>query len=264
MIRPTILFVAATTVHSILAWGLAMPAFAEGCPKPTDEIATDRPDITNSSIVVPKGSLQFENGINFTTPDRSRVLDGTNTRIRLGVAPCLEILVDVPTYFATLGGRAPSGFTNVTPAVKWQISPMPGKIDLSVVTGVGLPTGTKDLVGPGPQPYLQFPWSWELSGGWSVSGMQTLFFHPSDPVSKLASQSTFVLEKKVDEKVSLFIEWVGDFPDGESVSHLLNSGGTYRLSKVEQIDFHIGTGLNPAAPAFVFGLGYSYRFDRLF
>jgi len=76
------------------------PRVADGCPKPSDEIETDRPDITNSSRVVPQGSLQFENGVNFTTPDNSNVLDDTNIRARLGIAPCLEVLVDVPTYFA--------------------------------------------------------------------------------------------------------------------------------------------------------------------
>ena len=253
----------ASVLGGLLCFCIA-PAFADGCPKPADEIETDRPDITNSSRVVPQGSLQFENGINFTTPQSSRVLDGTNTRARIGIAPCLEVLVDVPTYFATLSGPAASGFTDVAPAVKWQISPIPGKIDLSAVAGIGLPTGTNSLVGPGPQPYVQFPWSWVLTAKWSVNGMLTAFFHPSDPVSKQVYQSTFVLERKVGEKAGVFIEWIGDFPSDAGAHHLLNSGAIYRLSKTEQIDFHVGAGLNKDAPSFVFGLGYSYRFDRLF
>ncbi|HJY89642.1 MAG TPA: hypothetical protein VJ255_05155, partial [Candidatus Acidoferrum sp.] len=39
-------------------------AEAEKCPQSDDEIATDRPDVTNSSVVVPFGSFQSENGIN--------------------------------------------------------------------------------------------------------------------------------------------------------------------------------------------------------
>ena len=38
---------------------------AENCPTAKDEIVTDRPDVTNSSLVVPTGSLQNENGVNF-------------------------------------------------------------------------------------------------------------------------------------------------------------------------------------------------------
>ena len=47
-------------------------ARSEGCPTAKDGIATDRPDVTNSSLVVPTGSLQNENGVNFSmgTPGR--------------------------------------------------------------------------------------------------------------------------------------------------------------------------------------------------
>jgi hypothetical protein len=230
---------------------------------PVDPIDTDRPDITNSSHVVPEGSLRFENGVNVTAPDHSIVVDATNTRARLGIAPCLEVLVDVPTYLATLSGQASAGFSDLAPAVKWQISPVPGEVDLSVVAGVGLPTGTSHLIGPGSQPYLQVPWSWEVSEHWAINGMLTAFFHPSDPASKEVSQATLVLERKLGEKAAVFIEWVGEFPSAAPASHLVNSGAIYRLSKTEQIDFHIGTGLNAEAPSFVFGVGYSYRFDKL-
>jgi hypothetical protein len=117
-----------------LAFGLAFAclsasaAAADGCPTSADPIATDRPDVTNSSLVVPLGSLQSENGINLSGGDDATLLDAANTRLRLGVAHCLEVLVDVPTYFAVLGGEASSGWTNVTPAIKWQVSPVPGKI----------------------------------------------------------------------------------------------------------------------------------------
>src|ERR1700752_1922219 len=125
-----------------LAMVCAEDARAEGCPQPSDPIATDRPDTTNSSIVVPVGSLQNENGVNFSMRDDGRAIDGTNSRWRLGVAPCLELLVDLPTYVAPLQGSASRGFSDVSPALKWQISPLPGKVDLSVVFGMALPTGS--------------------------------------------------------------------------------------------------------------------------
>jgi hypothetical protein len=239
-------------------------AASEGCPTSKDEIATDRPDVTNSSLVVPTGSFQSENGVNLSGRNGATIFDGTNSRLRLGVTPCLEVLVDVPTYFAVLSGEASSGATNVTPAIKWQISPVPGKIDLSVVAGAGLPTGTPSIAGPGIQPYLQFPWSWELGGGWSLNGMDTAFFRPSDPVSKLITETTFSLEKKVGEHADVFVEYVGDYPEHGASELLLNSGGAYRLRKTEQIDFHVAFGLNENAPTYIFGLGYSFRLDGLF
>jgi hypothetical protein len=64
------------------------------------------------------------------------------------------------------------------------ISPIPEKFDLSITTGVGLPTGARSIAGPGAQPYLQFPCSVELGHGWALTGMVTYFFIPADPVNR--------------------------------------------------------------------------------
>jgi hypothetical protein len=116
-------------------------ADAEECTQPSNPIETDRPDTTNSSIVLPVGSFQNENGMNLSQRDGAQVFDGTNSRLRLGIAPCLEVLVDLPNVVTAFHGPGASGFTDVAPAIKWQISPIPEKFDLSVTTGIGLPTG---------------------------------------------------------------------------------------------------------------------------
>jgi hypothetical protein len=240
-------------------------AAGEGCPKAGDEIATDRPDVTNSSIVVPFGSLQSENGVNASSRQSPPIVDGTNSRLRLGVAPCLELLVDLPTYVWATRGQASGGFTDTAPALKWQISPLPGKVDLSATFGVGLPTGATKIAGTGTQPYLQFPWSIELEHGWKIAGMATTFFHPSDPSNDLTQEATFVLEREIGPHADLFVEYVGDFPAGAGgPSHMINSGGAFRFTPTQQIDFHVAMGLNHNAPSYVFGIGYSFRFDRLF
>jgi hypothetical protein len=248
----------------VLASLAAVEARADSCPTAKDEIATDRPDVTNSSLVVPFGSFQSENGVNFRGQDGGQIIDGTNTRWRLGIAPCLELLMDLPTYFATVRGPGSSGITDLAPAIKWQVSPIPGKVDLSLVTGVALPTGALNIAGPGAQPYLQMPWSWELHDGWGVSGMLTEFFHPSDVVTPRITETTFVVEKKVTERASLFVEYVGDYPENSRSSQLLNSGGSYRLSQTQQVDFRVAFGLNHNAPSYIVGVGYSFRIDGLF
>src|SRR5207253_1193075 len=91
-----------TVMLTLLIYNSTFAAKADSCPSAKDEISTDRPDVTNSSLVVPTGSLQIENGINFSARDGGRFVDGTNTRLRAGIANCFEILVDVPTYFANV------------------------------------------------------------------------------------------------------------------------------------------------------------------
>jgi hypothetical protein len=239
-------------------------AAAGECPSPSSEIATDRPDVTNSSQVVPVGSLQGENGINSTGNGSDRTIDGTNSRLRLGVAPCFEILVDLPNYVGRLQGSPDGGFTNVVPAMKYQLSSLPESWNLSVTAGAGLPTGATKITGPGVQPYLQFPWSHELGNGWGTSGMFTTFFFPSNPLNNETTEATFVLEKKISERTSLFVEYVGDFPSRGSNVELFNMGGEYLLTRTQQIDFHIAFGLNRNSPDYIVGVGYSWRLDNLF
>lgn len=258
------LAVSLTALLGCLALSAGAAVAEDSCPQPGSEITTDRPDVTNSSLVVPTGSFQQENGVNISGRNGGQVFDGTNTRLRFGIAHCLEFLVDVPTYFDALSGDANSGFTNVTPAVKWQISPVPGKIDLSAVVGVGVPTGTRAIVGQGAQPYVQFPWSYELAGGWGLSGMFTSFFSPSNPDTKIATETTFVIEREFGKKTFAFVEYVGDYREHGGPSYMINSGAGYRITNTQQIDFHVAVGLNDIAPSYIFGIGYSFRFDNLF
>ena len=88
---------------SLLALGAPALA-ADECTRPDKPIETDRPDTTNSSTVVPFGSLQNENGINKSRLAGSEIFDGTNSRWRLGVTPCFEALIDLPNYVGTLRG----------------------------------------------------------------------------------------------------------------------------------------------------------------
>jgi Putative MetA-pathway of phenol degradation len=114
------------------------------------------------------------------------------------------------------------------------------------------------------QPYLQFPWSADLGGSWAITGMMTNFFTPENPVNKYSNQSTFVIEREFGERSFLFVEYVGDFPVNGGTSQLFNSGGGYRITETQQVDFHIGFGLNRNAPTYILGVGYSFRLDGLF
>jgi hypothetical protein len=237
---------------------------ADFCPSQQDEIATDRPDVTNSGLVAPVGSFQSENGVNLSVRGDGRTFDGTNTRWRLGAALCLEMLVDLPTYLSNTRAPGVSGFTDVAPAVKWQISLVSGRIDLSVVLGVALPTGVVEIAGRGTQPYLQLPWSWELNDSWGLSGMLTEFFPSAEPATRRMTETTFAVEKKLTETASLFAEYIGDYPEKAGPAQFINSGGLYRLSRTRQLDLHLAFGLKHNSPVYIVGVGYSFRLDELF
>jgi hypothetical protein len=62
----------------------------------------------------------------------------------------------------------------------------------------------------------------------------------------------------------LFVEYVGDYPKHARPSQILDGGGSWRVTRLQQLDFHVGFGLNSNSPVHFFGIGYSFRLDGLF
>ena len=137
------------------------------------------------------------------------------------------------------------------------------QLDLSMTAGVALPTGATAVSGPGFQPFVQIPWSLDFGGGWALTGMETNFFTP-DSAIKFTYQSTLVIEKEIAERAFVFVEYIVSFPASGGTSQLFNSGAGYRIDNNHQIDFHVGFGLDRNAPAYIFGVGYSFRINGLF
>jgi hypothetical protein len=235
---------------------------ADGCPTASDYIATDRPDVTNSSLVVPYGSLQAESGLDWTVSHGSNVLDGSNTRLRLGIAHCTEFLIDLPTYFGSVSGPQVSGFSDVVLSFKRQV-PVSFGFDFSATAGLGFPSGSGSIAGHGYQPYLQFPWSREIADGWETTGMFTVTWFPSESTRNPTFEPTFSLERAFGPAAEMFIEYVGEY-DHQRPRHALDTGGAWRFTKTQQVDFHAGFGLNRASIYYYFGVGFSFRLDGLF
>src|SRR5208282_784971 len=138
-IRFSAALLAFTLVALAPVQGQDQPASADASPP----IATDRPSFTNSSIVVPSGSLQAENGFLETYNQGQNVVDGSETLLRLGIFTKTELRFTVPDYFYNVssGGGPGSGFGDSAIGVKQQLGPMPGGFDVSATFFLSLPTG---------------------------------------------------------------------------------------------------------------------------
>jgi hypothetical protein len=234
-----------------------------GCPDNSQDISTDRPSVTNSSTVVPTGSLQAENGINWTQHPGQGALDATNTRLRLGLGGCTEFLTDLPDYTGGITGHGPSGFSDIAPAVKHQFGGLREGTSLSATAGLAFPTGAQRISGSGYNPYLQFPWSQAIAEGLTAAGMLSTTWLTGAPQSETAIETTFLFDRQITEHSDAFAEYVGNYQTRGTPGQELNFGGSYRLTKTQQIDFHAGFGLNHGSPDYFVGIGYSIRFDSL-
>jgi hypothetical protein len=242
---------------SFAAYGQSPP------PAAVPEIVTDRPDVTESSIVVPKGSLQFENGMTWTS-NHAQMLDLPETLVRLGISDRSELRIVAPNYQGGLAGTGfGSGFGDVAIGMKQELGPLPGDFDLSVIIALSLPTGSYEVSSHGYDPFIKFPWSKDLQKSWSIGGMESLFGYTVDRQRNLTGESTLYIEKQVTKPWDVFAEYAGDYAQRGGSKELAHFGTAYKITAKNQVDFHFGFGLSQATAGRFFAVGYSLLIDNL-
>jgi hypothetical protein len=226
-------------------------------------IATDRPAVTNSSVVVPAGSLQMENGFLETESQRQSVLDGPESLVRFGVAKRTELRFTVQDYFHNLSAGGGSGFGDFAFGVKEQLGPTPGKFDVSAILFLSFPTGANGVSSGGYDPGMQVPWSRAVSTNWTAAGMFSVYWPTQGRTRNVTGESTFLLDRQLTKPWDAFVEYSGDFPENGGPRHLLHFGTALKITKQQQIDFHVGVGLSSAAVDHLIGIGYSFRIEAI-
>ena len=226
-------------------------------------IATDRPAITNSSVVVPAGSLQAENGFLETSSQGQSVVEGPESLVRFGVAKRTELRFTVPDYFDNLTTSSGSGFGDFSFGVKEQLGPTLGGFDVSVILFLTFPTGANTVSSGGYDPGVQVPWSRALTANWTAAGMLSVYWPTQGRTRNVTGESTFLLDRQLTKPWDAFVEYAGDFPEAGGPRHLLHFGTALKIGMQQQIDFHVGVGLSSAAVDHFVGIGYSFRFQAI-
>jgi hypothetical protein len=234
---------------------LAGVASLQGQPSP---IATDRPAVTNSSVVVPSGSVQVENGVQITTAVGQRTFDGPESLVAFGLTDSTELRFTVPDYnYSALA----SGFGDLALGLKQQIGHTASGFDASLIVFLTFPTGANAESSHGYDPGLQLPWSQKISQKWTAAGMLSLYWLTEGGTRNLTGESTFLFDRQITGPWDVFVEYAGDFSERGGPRHLLHFGSAYKLTPLQQLDVHVGAGLSRAAVDHFIGVGYSFRFQ---
>jgi len=238
----------------------AMALIAQHCGAP-GPIATDRPQVTNSSVVVPCGSLQFENGFQVTKSSGQHSPDFPETSIRFGVAGRTELRMSVPDYFRNVGtASGADGFGDLELGLKEQLGPIHG-FDVSLVPSLSLPTGSHALSSHGYDPTFQLPWSRALTTSWTVAGQLGVTWPTDAGRRNAAGQSSLYADRQLTSAWDAYLEYSGVFPQHGGPQHMIGFGTAYKLTPHQQLDIHSGFGLSSAAADYSVGFGYSVRFQ---
>jgi Putative MetA-pathway of phenol degradation len=251
---------------SIMVPTFAPRAGAQACgANAQSPIATDRPQITSSSIVVPCGSLQLENGFQETGNEGQRGFDFPETSVRFGVANKTELRLGFPEYFQNdnTGSSFASGLGDLSVGFKQQLGPTRGGFDVSVIPSVSFPTGARAISSHGYDPTVQVPWSRSFKKNWTAAGMFSLMWPTQGPRRNLTGQASVYVDRQLTQPWDAYVEYSGAFPQHGGPQHVIDFGTAYKLSPHQQLDFHWNFGLSSAVPAHSIGFGYSFRLQAI-
>ena len=252
----------ATLLFGLITVACAPHAEAQICDANAEtSIATDRPQVTNSSVVVPCGSLQLENGLQVTSTGGQSGPDFPETSVRFGITAKTELRFSTPNYFrngATASGA--SGLSDLSLGFKNQLGPIKG-FDISLIPSVSLPTGADLISSHGYDATVQLPWSRSLTKAWTVAGQLGVSWPTQSGRHNVTGQTSLYFDRQLTSPWDAYVEYAGVFPQRGGPQHSIDFGTAYKPTMHQQLDFHCGLGLSSAAPDYSVGFGYSGRFQ---
>jgi hypothetical protein len=230
-------------------------------------LITDRPDLTESANIVPKGALQIETGFVFEG-DKSRDLKESNfsmftTLLRYGVNEYFELRLGSSLNMKTteVGGESASifGVNYVDVGMKFNMVEGDGlKPQIAFLTMVIIPKSGEEEYSPEYlTPSLALAFSQGLSKKFSLGYNIGAVWNGL--TAKPAAKYSVALAYSLAEKLGSFVEIYGYFPQDEQGVNIFDFGFTYLLRPNLQLDASAGFGLSEVSPDYFVNAGISWR-----
>lgn len=237
---------------------------------PTADLITDRPDATESPTVVPIGSLQVETGAFTTSFEENnveeRVLGYNTTLLRYGILDNLELRVgwdlqEVQTDINNQEVDNLSGFSPLLFGAKVAIAQENGwKPEIALIGHLFLPfTASRDFKPEFTSADFRFAFNHTLSEksgiAYNIGGQ----YGGDSP--ELAYIYTIAYGYAITDKLGVYAELYGDFPEDNGANHFWDAGLTYALAPLVQLDTTVGTSITSGQDLLV-SVGVSFRIDK--
>ncbi len=251
---------------AVLTWllplSVVIPAVA------SEPLVTDRPDFTESAVVVPSGRLQLELGATWARDnDDVETTSLGEALVRWGVAQRLEVRLGLPSWQRSSHGPVwGQGFADMEAGVKVQLHTAEGRsaavgADWALILVTSAPTGGDEVSAGVWQPSAVLAAGWELGGDWSL-GANLGFSRPADEGRRFTSAwfSTTV-GIGISDTTAAFLELVGVQRErfGGPGTLAVQAGLTRRLGADLQFDVRIARRLTAEGPDLLAGVGAAVR-----
>ena len=223
------------------------------------ELITDRPDFTESAIVVPYRSIQVESGFEYSEKQNAHSMTSPNALLRIGIHPIIELRFGAPgwSWLSTDGNR--SHFNDMSLETKIQLGRRDSSQPLAIILFATFPTGTS-TVSSGKNDFgVRLSWADDLSENSSIGinlGGASIGAEEDRLLTILCSAS---YGHTLNDRITCFIESYTELTQHSTWAPVVDGGLTFSIAPLYQLDLYAGTGLNNAAPNLIIGVGFCSR-----
>jgi hypothetical protein len=226
----------------ILAGFLSLPVIAH-------ELEGDRPDVTESSLTVPRSSLQIEAG--YTIGDYGNMVEQSigELLVRYGFLGFLEMRFGLNSYII---GEDDDGFTSgkddLSAGLKLQLlrnasftsAWVPNS---ALILGLTFPSGSGRYRGEGAEPRATLCVAWELPADFHFGSNFSMSYSVKDGVRSRNYSASFAFGYTLTDRIGIYIEhFLERLEEGETF-HFCDAGLTLGITRDLQLDLRIGRSL---------------------
>lgn len=231
------------------------------------EMITDRPDVTESSSIVPNGSLQIETGAFYESFEENNIKFESSvfntTLLRYGLLDNLELRLgwDFAEETSTIDGLNTGKSNGLSPllfGMKVAIAEEKnGWPEMALLGHVFLPfsasrdfrpqtTGVNFLFALSHTLTEKSSLSYNLGGEWG------------DDNPEMGYRYSVAYGYGISQRLACYAELYGNLPENSSASHFWDAGLTYLITPNVQLDATVGTSITKGQDIYVSG-GISFR-----
>jgi hypothetical protein len=226
------------------------------------ELVTDRPDQTESAVVVPVGSVQIETGVLYVNDYYRWTFSLPTTLLRVGVMDDLELRFTGEyvhdKYQLGFTDYVDQGIAGVSAGAKIAITEESGFIPAAAFIGhLSLPVGSPAFRPKYVAPDFRFAFSHALGDGFSVAA--NLGGEWDGDGGSGAGIYTFTLAFDLWEDWGGYIEAFGSMWGDSRPSHLLDGGVTILTAPNFQFDASFALPFTERGPDYYANIGFSWR-----
>lgn len=241
---------------TIIVWG-SVAIKGQNMPS----IATDRPDQTECSFIVPKGWIQAENGFFYEkTSINNQSMAYPTVLWKYGLSDNFEFRLITELISEKERTQTLKGLTPIRVGFKVKISEENGIIPKTSFIGhLTVPKfASKEFRTNFYAPSFRFTMQHTLSDRF------TLAYNLGTEWDGETPEPTFIYTLttgfSITEKFGSYVELYGFLPQNQQSDHRLDGGLTYLINNNVMMDISGGIGLSQNAPKYFLSLGFSYRY----